>query len=176
VKRGWLIVALLLSVGVNLGLVGVAVARRLGLERWERAARGEAPPPATLGRRLADRLGVPEERRDRFVEIQRELVERTFAERREVMRVRLELRRELLAPAPDRARIDELLAELGRREAALDRAFVDGVLASRETLDARELELYLRFLERAAPRPGFGPRGGPGGGPMAGPRRPFDRP
>jgi hypothetical protein len=175
VKRGWLIVALLLSVGVNLGLVGVAVARRAGLERWERAAHGEAPP-AALGRRLADRLGVPEERRDRFVEIQRDLVERTFAERREVMRMRLALRHELLAPEPDRARIDELLAELGRREAALDRAFVDGVLASRETLDERELELYLRFLERAAPRPGFGPRGGPGGGPMPGPRRPFDRP
>jgi Spy/CpxP family protein refolding chaperone len=168
VKRGWLVVALLLSLGVNLGLVGVAVARRAGFERWERMQRGEAPPPEALGRRLAERLGVPEARRERFLAIQRQLVERTVEVRREVMRVRLALRRELLAPQPDRARVDALLAELAEREAALNRAFVTSVLDSRELLAGRELELYLRFLERAGPG-GFGRGHGMGEGP---PRRP----
>jgi len=60
------------------------------------------------------------------------------------------------------------LAELAGREAALNRAFADGVLDSRELLGGRELELYLRFLERAGP--GGGP--GAGGGPrLGGPRR-----
>jgi len=168
VKRGWLLVALLLSVGVNVGLVGVAVGRRVAFERWERVREGVGQPPEGFGRRLAERLGVPEERRERFQAIQRALVERTAAERREVVRVRLELRRELLAERPDRARVDSLLAELAGREAALNRAFADGVLDSRELLGGRELELYLRFLERAGP--GGGP--GAGGGPrLGGPRR-----
>lgn len=175
-KRGWLIVGLLLSLGLNLGLVGVAVARRVGLERWERVARGEAPPPSALGRRLAERLGVPEDRREAFLDVQRRLLERTVETRREIGRARLELRRELLAPRPDRARVETLLDELARLEEEMNRAFVEGVLDSRETLAPRELELYLRFLERAGP--GMGPRGGPGGGmpPGAGPRRPFERP
>jgi len=168
VKRGWLVVALLLSLGVNLGLVGVAVARRAVDARWERAARGaaEMPPPERLGRRLADRLGVAQGRREAFLAVQRRLAERTATERRELVRVRLALRRELLAPQPDRDRIATLLDELGERERALNRALVDSVLESRATLDGRELELYLRFLERAGPPPGGGPRRrfGPGAG------------
>jgi hypothetical protein len=160
VSRGVLVLALLVSLGVNVGLVGVGLARRAGVERWERSRESlEAPRPG-FGLRLADRLGVPAERRERFLAVQRRLAERTGAERREVLRVRLELRRELLAREPDRARLDELLAELAAREAELSRALVAGVLESREVLSGRELELYLRFLERAAPGHGSPRRGG----------------
>jgi hypothetical protein len=175
VKRGWLVVALLLSLGVNLGLVGVAVARRVAVERWERVRHGLEQPPEGFGRRLADRLGVPAERRERFLAIQHGLIERTAAERRQVERARLELRRELLAARPDRARVDALLGELAERESALNRAFAASVLESREVLSGRELELYLRFVERAGG--GVGPGGGPGprfgaGGRDEPPRRP----
>lgn len=163
-RRGTLVVALLLSLGVNLGLLGVAVARRAAGERWQRAERGETLPPERFGRRLADRLGVPDERRDAFLTVQRRLAERTAVERRELLRVRLALRRELLAPAPDRARIDDLLDELADRERSLNRALVESVLESRQSLAGRELERYLRFLERAGPGPGGPPRHGFGAG------------
>jgi hypothetical protein len=160
-RRGWLVLALLVSLGVNVGLVGVGLARRAGLERWQRVRAGLEEPPPGMGQRLAERIGVPAARRDRFLAVQRRLVERTAAERREVVRLRLALRGELLASAPDRARIDELLTALAAREAELSRALVAGVLESREVLDGRELELYLRFLERAAPGRGGPGRGGP---------------
>jgi len=160
-RRGWLVLALLVSLGVNVGLVGVGLARRAGLERWQRVRVGlEAPPPG-MAQRLAERIGVPAARRERFLAVQRRLVERTAAERREVARLRFALRGELLASVPDRARIDELLTALAAREAELSRALVAGVLESREVLDGRELELYLRFLERAAPGSGGPGRGGP---------------
>lgn len=162
-RRGWLVVALLLSLGVNLGLVGAAVVRRHALERWERIRMGEERPPEGFGRRIAERLDLGEAERERFVAVQRALVERTAEGRRRIGELRRELRRELLAAAPDRPRIDALLDELGREEAALNRAFVDSVLDSREVLGARRTEAYLRFLERFAP--------GPGGPPP--PREPF---
>lgn len=150
-RRGWLVLALLVSLGVNLGLVGVAVARRTGAAPLEHFRHGQEAPPERFARRLADRVGVRAERRERFLTVQRRLVERTADERREVARLRLELRRELLAEEPDAKRLDTLLVELADREAALNRALVDSVLDSRDLLDGRELELYLRFLERAAP-------------------------
>jgi hypothetical protein len=165
-SRGALVLALLVSLGVNVGLVGVGLARRAGVERWERVRSGLDEPPAGLGRRLADRLGVPVERRERFLAVQRRLVERTAGERREVARLRLALRAELLAVEPDRVRLETLLAELAAREAELDRALVAGVLESRQALTGRELERYLRLLERAAP--------GRGGARFAG--RPRDAP
>lgn len=163
-KRGGLVLALLVSLGVNLGLVGVALARRAGVERWERVRQGLEAPPERFARRLADRVGVPSERREHFLSVQRRLGERTAEERRQVLRVRDELRRELLSSEVDPQRLDALLAELGEREAALNRALVDSVLESRDLLDGRELELYLRFLDRAAPG---------GGGRHQGPRRRF---
>lgn len=170
-KRAWLVVALLVSLGVNFGLIGIGVARRVAAERWSRVEAGEERPPAELGRRLADRLGVPRERRDRFLEIQRRLVERTLVERREVLQLRLEIRDELTRREPDGERLDDLLGRLAEREARLNRAFVDSVLESRTVLDDEEMRRYLRFLERIGPG-SRGPRE-PGRGRPA--RRPFER-
>ena len=160
-RRGWLVVALLLSLGVNLGLAGTALARRAEARRWHFGSGADAPLPERLGHRLAERLQLPPERRERFVDAHRRLVERTFAERREVGRLRHELRRELLAPQPDRAHVDALLGEIATREDELNRAFATSILESRALLDDRELEGYLRILERVAP----GRRGPHGGGP-----------
>jgi hypothetical protein len=168
VRRTWLVVALLASLGVNLGLVGVAVARRLAMARWERVESGEAPPPELVGRRFADELRLAPEKRLRFLEAQRRLAGETFSGRREVLRLRDEVRREVASPAPDRARLDALVAELARRQAELDRAFVDGMLETRAVLDEREFEAYLALVDRV-----IGPRRG--GPPPGAPFRPFAR-
>lgn len=168
-KRGWLVVALLLSLGANLGLLAGALARRRALDRWEAVRAGEARPPEAVGLRLAARLGLEAGERERFLAVQRRLVERTLDGRRRIAGLRTELRAELSAERPGRAELDALLAALAAEEAALDRAFAESVLESREVLGARRTADYLRFLERFAPG-----RGGPPHGPF-GPRR-RDRP
>lgn len=143
-RRGWLAVALLLSLGVNLGLAA-AVLLRSRPRAEPRLERGLEIEP---GRRLADWLALDGAQRRAFVDAQRRLAASVVVERREIARLRRELRAELLADAPDRARLEALLAELSRRQAALDRAFVDGVVDSRGALSGRALERYLRFVER----------------------------
>lgn len=144
-RRWWLVVALLLSLGVNLGLVGAHLVRQRVLAAWQ----GERPPDGPEpGVGLADRLRLREPQRTRFLEVQRELVGTVREQRRELGRLRRVLRDELIAPAPDRDRVDRLVDEIAERQAALDRAFVDHVLASRELLDGEQLERYLHFLER----------------------------
>lgn len=156
-SRGWIVVALLLSLGVNVGLVAVGLSRRAAVERVIEGPR-ERPPSEAFGRRLADRLDLDRERRERFLEIQHRLIDRTREERQGVAELRRELRGELLSPQPDRERIERLLGELGEREAAMNRAFVDNVLETRGALEGPELEAYLRFLDRFAPG-GGGPHG-----------------
>lgn len=144
-RRWWLVVALLLSLGVNLGLVGAQIVRQRALAVWA----GERPPGGSEpGLRLAERLALDGAQREQFLAIQRRLAERVRDERRELGRLRRVLRDELIAPAPDRARVDRLLAEIAERQLALDRAFAEHVLESRELLDPEQLERYLVFLER----------------------------
>ncbi len=153
-SRTWLVVALLLSLGVNLGLAGTILVRSRALAVW----RGERPPDDP-GERIAGRLGLQGENRRRFVAVQRHLVDQVQKQRRDIQRVRGEIRRELLADRPDRAKVDGLLDELAGHEAALNRAFVGSVLDSRATLSGDALERYLEFIDRVAPGHGPGDRG-----------------
>jgi hypothetical protein len=170
-RRWWLVVALLLSLGVNLGLVGMIVARRAFsrpamLDRLERA---ESP-----GEALADRLRLVGDERREFLAVQARLAEVLRQERPRLHRLRDELRDELVSGSPDRARLDRLVEEAAAAQSALDRAFVDNALATREILHGEAYDEFLRFLARFAadprggPRPELGPRGGPR--PSFGPR------
>ncbi|MCB9378930.1 MAG: periplasmic heavy metal sensor [Holophagales bacterium] len=168
-KRWWLVVALLLSLGVNLGLVGAQIARRRAVAAWA----GERPPGGPEpGARLAERLRLDDAQREQFLAIQRRLIEGVRDQRRELGRLRRVLRDELIAPAPDRGRVDLLLGEIAERQQALDRAFVEHVLESRELLDGEQLERYLFFLERFTAQRFGRPDEGPD--PRLG--RPGDRP
>lgn len=154
-RRWWLVLALLASLGVNLGLVAVQVVRA----RAVATPPGPGPEPGgpDPGGRLADHLRLEGEERQRFLGLQRELAKVLREERGEIVRLRRELRAELVAPAPDRARVDRLLVEIGGRQTALDRAFADNVLESRRQLAGPALDAYLRFVERFNPgRPGAG--------------------
>jgi Spy/CpxP family protein refolding chaperone len=162
VKRNLLFLALLLSVGVNCGLLGMGIARHRMLQGMMQTAReADARPPGREGRdgaRLADRLELSGEAREGFLRLQRELADRVRAGRRKIDEARRELRRELTSPEPDRARVEELLSGVAREQDALDRALVANVYAARELLDGPAEREYLRFVERfgaavAGPRP-----------------------
>lgn len=172
-KRAWLVIALLLSVGINIGVlatIGVARVRGERTPRSERFERfREGPPPAE---RLAERLELEGEDREQFVAQHQHFFETVQQVRMRQAEVRRELRQEVGSPSPDRARIDELLAQSSGLSAELERAFVDNVLAARELLDERQQRAYFGLLSRLrgqnerrrgmeGRRPGSGPGPGP---------------
>ncbi len=166
-KRNLLFLALLLSVGINCGLLGMGIARHRMLGMTAAARDTDWRPPGAAGSdardgrdgaRLADRLELSGETREGFLRLQRELADRVHAGRRQIDEARRELRQELTSKTPDRARVESLLAGIAREQDALDRALVANVYAARELLDGPAEREYLRFVERfgaavAGPRP-----------------------
>ena len=156
-RRHALFLALLVSVGINCGLIGVGIARHR--MRAAEAEFAEGRPLLRDGGLLADRLRLAGDAREQFLRLQRELAERVHSGRRQIDEARRELRQELVSSRPDRARVEELLTQLARAQDALDRALVANVQSARDLLDGAAEREYLRFVER------FGPA-------MAGPRPP----
>ncbi|HEX6202610.1 MAG TPA: hypothetical protein VF100_06375, partial [Thermoanaerobaculia bacterium] len=134
---------------------------RLGRRAFDGPGGAGMPGEPPLGR-LADHLGLEGERRERFVALQRRFLAVHLEGRRERALLSAELRRELVADDPDRARIEELVGRLAEVYAASERATAEVVLASRDLLDAGQQQRYFRFLEHL--RAGGPPGGGPGPG------------
>lgn len=146
-KRWWLVVALCLSLGVNIGVLGMILlhrAARPGPMGPEPSVQRGAPPVEAL----ADRLGLQGEEREEFLDLQREFFQKIRVQRHEIGRLRQDLRRELSARRPDRDVVNRTLDAMARSQAELDRAFADSILATRELLGPRQEWLYFRFLER----------------------------
>ena len=157
-KRSWLIVALLLSVGINLGIVTViGLSRIRGPRQWEGRLEESFGPRFA---RMADRLGLEGEQRQGFQAQQREFFEAMRELRMKLEIARRQLQGEVVAQEPDRERIDALLRQSAELTAALERLFVDNVMMSRELLDRRQERLYFGFLDRL--RRGDERRPGPG--------------
>ena len=178
-KRWWIVIALLLSLGVNVGLLAAVVARRLspgpdgrpgieagpgpegpGPQRQGRPGSAEGPPenvtPARLVR-LADHLGLEGEVRRQFLDVQWRFFEKTARLRFRQGEVHRELRRFVARGEPDRQRIDALLDESARLHRGLEEALVESVVESRAILPPREEREYLslvgRLRRQANPRP-----------------------
>jgi len=159
-KRGWIWVALLLSVGVNIGVLAtIGVSRMRTNARWERPRDGEVQPHFA---RLADHLELEGEERERFMEIQQRLFRTTRQHQEVLQRLRDDVRGEVMSDSPDPAKVDGLLAEVGALHMDLDRALVESVLATREILTPEQQQRYFHVLERMRDARRFGGReGGP---------------
>jgi len=169
VRRWGLALALLLSVGVNIGILATLAVRRGGaLNRPDRPHPEKPGPmaeePPLRATRLADRLGLEGEQRRRFLRLQGRFFAETVRLRTEQAEVFRELRRELAAPEPDRQKIEELTRASARAHLALQQAMVKNVTATREILDPDQERLFLDIVSRLPP-PGLG-------GPQQRPRRP----
>lgn len=151
-KRWWLIILLLLSLGINVGFLARQALRsgppggqpQISAEDDERQMR-ELPP---VFRRLANELRLEGEERERFLDLQREFMRQTYGGRQEVSRLQRELRRELVARRPDRERIDQKLESLATAHFELEKIFVDHLLDTREMLKPRQERLFMRFMSR----------------------------
>lgn len=153
-KRWWVWVVLLLSLGVNVGILATLGAQRLRGPGPAAPATPTEPSPRRLPsgpgpgmQRLADRLGLEGETRQRFLDIQRDAFETMRGEREKLQSARQALRRELASEQPDRQRVESLLAEVSATQAALERALVGSFLETRALLDPDQQRLYTRFVE-----------------------------
>jgi len=172
VRRWGLALALLLSLGVNVGILATLAVRRASPpperprpeEPWRMppAAEEEMPPKVV---RLADRLGLEGEQRRRFVRLQGQFFVETMRLCTEQSEIFRELRRELSAPEPGRQRIEEMTRASARIHLALQQAMARNVIATREILDPEQERLFLDFIDRL-PAPGLD-------GPPQRPRRPL---
>ena len=172
-KRWWLMIALLLSVGINLGIlatlafqprstggdttVGEGTSGESTTSEGTATAGGSLiteDPPRVEGRqppvirRMADSLGLEGEKRAAFTEVQRTFFEQTLAARSRMARLQREIRLEVTSDAPDRAALDQLLVELSTAHTDLERAFVTNLLDSRELLDGDQEQRFMHFLRR----------------------------
>lgn len=143
-KRAWLVILLLASVGLNLGLW----LRRSGRQEADLGAPPPLPAAATEARlgRFADRLDLAGDERRRFIELHVDFLATLRAEAGELAQVRLELREEMTAADPDHARVEQLVDSSARHLAALELSFARTVLASRELLDGEAERRYLRTI------------------------------
>jgi Spy/CpxP family protein refolding chaperone len=144
VRRWGLAIALLLSLGMNAGILAMLWTGKARGRQFMERPRAEAPL-ANL-ERFADRLELEGETRQRFLEIQRRFFETTREERRRLQGLRAELRRALTDRDSDRAAVDRILAEMAAVQPRLDRALVDNVLATRELLPPTQERRFLRHL------------------------------
>jgi hypothetical protein len=175
-RRWWLVIALLLSVGLNLGIL-VAIGARLAARprpapRPELQEANSPGDPVQRLARFADRLKLEGETRRKFLDIQWDLFQETTRLRLQLGEVHRELRRELARGEADRQRIDGLLQESSRLYLALERALVDNVYATRGLLGPEKEREYLKMIGRMrVPNPGPGIANPAAGGPP--PRRPM---
>lgn len=151
-KRWWLVIALLLSLGINVGFLAKRTLRSTGqgdqpqISKAEDERQMRGLPP--VFRRLANELRLQGENREKFLEMQRDFLERTLVGRQEVSRLQTELRRELVSRNPDRGRIDDRLEALAAAHFQLEKVFVDHLLDTREMLKPRQERLFMRFMQR----------------------------
>ena len=145
-KRWWLVIALLLSAGMNLGLLVGLVLNSPAVNRQQQ----EALRPAAPGRlqQLANRLGLKGETRQRFIARQRQFFAETAVPRTRLPEIRRQVRAELIRPHPDQARIDQLLREGSEIFLSLERAVVANVLDSRRMLGPEEERRYVDLISR----------------------------
>lgn len=168
-RRWWLVIALLLSVGLNVGILAAIAARHGGSPPEPRGA--NAPEIAggkdtlPLLPRLADRLGLEGEKRRKFLDIQWNLYQETSRLRLQLGEAHREIRRELTRREPDRQRVEQRLNESARIYLSLERSMVSNVLATRELLDPEQERQYMALIGRLriagggldGPGPGLGP-------------------
>lgn len=145
-RRWGVVLALLLSVGLNVG-IGVALLARGGGERPEAPGEADAGPgrlPPGV-RRVADELGLDGERRRSFFAAQERFFERTLLAHERLRTAQAALRDELVGPDPQRSAVAPWLAEMKDAHGELEQAFVDSYFELRAILGPAETR---RFLER----------------------------
>ena len=156
-RRWWLVIALLLSVGMNIGLLIDLALNRPGVAGRKPAEAHPAPGRVQV---LANRLGLQGPPRRGFIAQQHQYFAEAAAPRARLQNIREEVRTELIRPQPDTARIDRLLHEGADVYLQLERSVVSNVLSSRALLGPIEERRYVDLISRLPLDGGGGQVGG----------------
>lgn len=159
-KRWILVVLLLLSVGLNIGLLA-----QRGGERRERQERREArlearqnpgnaesraarerPMLKRLLDRMVEEVGVAGEQRGKFVAIQESFFDRTLATREKLRQSQRALRDNLSSPQPDRALAESQAAEIAAAQKEVEAAFIESFFATSAILDPDQQQRYSKLV------------------------------
>lgn len=147
-RRAGLVMALLLSVGINLGLV---------LSALLATARSSDSRPASHsgtfiegGRlpRLADELGLAGEGRQRFIARHQRYFNEARQPREKLRELRAALSQELFANPVDEAKVDALVKSIHQELTRFDELTVRLVLDVRLLLPADRQDTYRSFVDR----------------------------
>jgi hypothetical protein len=141
-NRGWMFYALLLSVLLNLGVVGAA-----GYHAFTGGSAGGAD--------LADRLGLDAGQRRQWHGLEEGFVRELDAGWREIARHREVLVREAFSERPDPARIEAARARIAQIQALQQQRVIAQFGREREMLDPRQRRALVDLLlreEHAVPR------------------------
>lgn len=156
-KRWHIVLLLLLSVGLNLGLLAqrgraepdraaprVEAGRDAGSAERARERRERAREK--LLERMVDKVGVAGERRERFVALHQGFFERTRDIREQQRQAERALRENLGSATPDRALAEVQLAEIAAAKKEIETAFVDNFFAATEILEPDQKARYRELV------------------------------
>ncbi len=142
-KQWWLAIALVLSIGTNIGVLTMLAIFHPRPNPQQQPVRPGNPGQLHL---LADRLGLQAEVRQRFLERQRRLLRETGVPRKRIGEIRLALRAELISARPNRERIELLTREAADTFMQLERMLTDCVLETRALLPPEAETRYVELL------------------------------
>jgi len=160
VNKQWLVLLLLiLSVGINVGLLAGGLAKRVAPERTDDSSTesrlSDDGPLRSVPRRLernlnrmAGELQLEGENRRVFLALQDEFFRTSAAGRDRLRAARRALRRELTSERPDRAEAEHWVQELGAAQADLERAFIANYFETRALVAPEQQEKLRRFMAR----------------------------
>lgn len=158
-KLSWLWIVLAVSLGINVGILATLGVQGSDKEKGTEEKTAEASLDERTGP-IAERLGLEGEDREKFMQLQRGLLESTQGHREELDGMRREVRKELREDEPDRERMERLISDMAEVSAAQEREYVEMVMATREILDDEQQAMYLQFMAQARARGGEGMRPG----------------
>jgi uncharacterized membrane protein len=149
-RNRWLLIALIVSVGINIGLLTRVI------PRWFWPAHYQVVPvPERIGPGHPYRLGLSEEQRGRMVALREEL-EREITPLREALeRKRRELFTLLQAPMLKKEEVERLAREISRLQADIDLKVLQNTLPVRDILSPEQRRLFFSlYEERLCPQRG----------------------
>lgn len=142
--------ALVLSVLLNLGVVGAVAYRAFQLGQWPAVFR--AGPAETD---LPEYLELTAEQRRQWHELEAGFLGELRAEWREILIHRESMIREIFSEQPDRGRIEAERAAISQLQAAQQRRTIEQLLRERNVLDAEQRRQLADLLLRQAPASTF---------------------
>ena len=161
-KKWGILVLLLLSIGLNAGLLisylsrgsagsspGGQVPGSTVFQESGDVTLTELPPRLRrLIRRMANDLELRGDDRRRFFEVQEVFFRTSFDAQRRLRQIERRIRAELASDTPERSVVEEHLQQIAATRLEQERAFLDNYFATRQLLSPGQEERFRRFMAR----------------------------